>query len=390
MPPIRPRFSSTAVALRALQARNTCTGTAPTISCWRSLTFLSAGIKPEPIGSGNAVASAPTAVVRSSGERDVFWKGTNGRLYEMTYTGFWSNANELQTNGTLESAPSAAVDKRDVVHVFWKSTDGGFVQQMSETGGVWSRAPASEHGTGRVGAGGRGPPRRIARSVLEGNRRIALGKAPRRRREETDGGGHCLTPPQRRVFDGHGHEHVFWRGTDEWLWEITDPDSPRSVSHRIDRSGRDRIGAVRGHPPKPRAGRLLEGDRRLTLGDGLVLGKLAPKACAGFRHARVAARRRAGSVIPHRRHVLTGLIARDPSAGGIRCTSTRPDTGRTGLGIASWGPCAHDSNGRDLAARRDPRRLPHSRCDRGRRHGHRVSRRAAVAQPRGRPQGPVA
>lgn len=191
----------------------------------------------EPIGSGNAVASAPTAVVRSSGERDVFWKGSNGRLYEMTYTGFWSNANELQTNGTLESAPSAAVDKRDVVHVFWKSTDGGFVQQMSETGGVWSQPlPVN---TGPVGSA----PAVVVRPdgsldlFWKGTDGLLWEKHPGEGAKKRPGAGLLDSAPT-GVFDGHGHEHVFWRGTDEWLWEITDPDSPRSVSHRIDRSGR--------------------------------------------------------------------------------------------------------------------------------------------------------
>ena len=189
-----------------------------------------------PIGSGNAVGSAPTAVVHSDGERDVFWKGTNGHLYEMTYTGFWSNWQELQTLGKLDSTPSAVVDKQDVVHVFWKARDG-FLRQMSDTGGVWSRPVPLNSGI--VGSA----PAIVVRPdgsldlFWEGSTdRMLWEKHPGHLPKKVTGAGMLASAPTALV-DANGIEHVFWRGRNAWLWEISDPDRHGSVSHQRSPSG---------------------------------------------------------------------------------------------------------------------------------------------------------
>ena len=105
--------------------------------------------RPIAIGSPHAVAMSPAAVVLPNAERDVFWTGSDGWLYEMTYTGFWSNARRLPSRTKLSSPPSAVVDAHGVVHVYFRGRDR-FVWAMTDSGGVW--APAAPLNSGPVGS----------------------------------------------------------------------------------------------------------------------------------------------------------------------------------------------------------------------------------------------
>jgi hypothetical protein len=179
---------------------------------------------PLAIGSGNAVASAPTAVVLSNGDRDVFWTGTDGWLHEMTYTASsatWSNPARLPGREKLTSPPSAVVDAHGVVHVFFRTTNR-FLWEMAYRGGVWGlpgplnsgpvdSAPAAVALPGGSlelfwWAGGlyEMPPGRLAHKVAGAG---TLGSAPT------------------AILDSHNIVHVFWQGTNGSLWELSNPDS---------------------------------------------------------------------------------------------------------------------------------------------------------------------
>ena len=131
---------------------------------WSLLVALNSG----PLGSGPAVAA------HASGEQDVFWEGTQGSLWEMWYYGQWVGPVELNA-GTLGSAPAVGVDASDNEYVFWRGTDR-LLWEMFYIGGKWSAPTPLDSG--------------------------ALGSAP--------------------VVAVHpnGEQDVFWKGTDGGLWEM--------------------------------------------------------------------------------------------------------------------------------------------------------------------------
>jgi hypothetical protein len=178
----------------------------------------------EPIGSGNAVGSAPAAVALPSGERDVFWNGTDGALHEMSYIdGFWTSRGALTAKGTLKSAPTAVVDKYGVVHVFYVGALQ-YIYSMAYRGGVWARAWRMN--SGPVGS----PPAVVVRQ--DGSLDLFWkGGGLYEMRGLTGHLAHAV--PEARTLgsgptaavDSHDTVHVFWQGTKNGrLWELSDPD----------------------------------------------------------------------------------------------------------------------------------------------------------------------
>jgi hypothetical protein len=76
-----------------------------------------------PFNSGR-LGSGPSVAIEPDGDTDVFWKGTDGRLWEMRHAGIWHGARWLAGAGRLGSPPVAAADCGSVDHVFWTGTDG--------------------------------------------------------------------------------------------------------------------------------------------------------------------------------------------------------------------------------------------------------------------------
>ena len=182
---------------------------------------------PLPIGSGHAVASTPTAVVLTNGDRDVFWTGTDGWLHEMSYTpstGLWSNRKRLPRRTRVTSPPSAVVDTHGVVHVFFRGGDR-FVWEMAYTGGGW-KLPAPMN-SGPVGSA----PAAVA--LPDGSLELFWGGAgglyemhyPSEPVPQKLPGAGPLGSAPTAVLDNHRIVHVFWQGTNGWLWELSNPDS---------------------------------------------------------------------------------------------------------------------------------------------------------------------
>jgi hypothetical protein len=85
-------------------------------SGWTSTVNLGAG----PLGSD------PTAGVDGTGGEYVFWRGTNGALWDKWYVdGSWHGPGAITNAGTqVASPPSVAVHANGQQDVFWKGTDG--------------------------------------------------------------------------------------------------------------------------------------------------------------------------------------------------------------------------------------------------------------------------
>jgi hypothetical protein len=82
-------------------------------------------LKPVNLGSG-PLGSVPTAGVDGHGNEYVFWRGTNGALWDKWFVGGqWHGPGPIHAAGTdLASAPTVAVHADGQQDVFWKGTDG--------------------------------------------------------------------------------------------------------------------------------------------------------------------------------------------------------------------------------------------------------------------------
>jgi hypothetical protein len=179
---------------------------------------------PRPIGSGHAVASAPTAVVLSNGDRDVFWTGTDGWLYEMSYaasTASWSNPERLPGRGKLTSPPSAVVDAHGVVHVFFRATDR-FLWEMAYRGGVWALPGPLNSGPVESAPAPVALPDGSLELFWWGGGLYEM--HPPQLAHKLPGAGTLGSAPT-AILDSRHIVHVFWQGTNRWLWELSNPDS---------------------------------------------------------------------------------------------------------------------------------------------------------------------
>jgi hypothetical protein len=89
------------------------------------LSHVSGWLKPVNLGSG-PLGSVPTAGVDGHGNEYVFWRGTNGALWDKWFVGGqWHGPGPIHAAGTdLASAPTVAVHADGQQDVFWKGTDG--------------------------------------------------------------------------------------------------------------------------------------------------------------------------------------------------------------------------------------------------------------------------
>jgi mRNA-degrading endonuclease HigB of HigAB toxin-antitoxin module len=94
-------------------------------------------------GFGNNIASAPSAAVSADGNEYVFWRGTNGDIYEAYYnsaSGSWGHQDltSAQGWGTTTSAVSVGVNSsNDQQYVFWRGSNGDLDEAYYKSGG-WS------------------------------------------------------------------------------------------------------------------------------------------------------------------------------------------------------------------------------------------------------------
>jgi len=79
----------------------------------------------------------------------VFFKGTDGDLWDISHTGGWGEAVNLG-GGPLGSAPTAGIDAQGNLFVFWEGTDAS-LWNRSYIGGHWLN-PAKIHLVGRLGS----------------------------------------------------------------------------------------------------------------------------------------------------------------------------------------------------------------------------------------------
>jgi hypothetical protein len=121
------------------------------------------------------LGSGPAAVVNSAGDTYVYWEGTDQDLWEAYYNGSgWTAAANLGM-GPLGSPPAVALTSSGTAYVFWKGTDGHLWEAQGPAAGTLTGATDLGMGT--------------------------LGSAP------TAG------------VDASGNVYVYWEGTDGNLWE---------------------------------------------------------------------------------------------------------------------------------------------------------------------------
>ena len=113
-------------------------------------------VGPNKVPNTGQLGSQPSLAVwpSSPGEQDIFWTGTDGNLWAETWNNGWhgptdiKNAKTGQQMGPLGSAPTAATNPaRDEVDVFWKGTDANLWQAY------WAGCCGGWTGPGKVGMG---------------------------------------------------------------------------------------------------------------------------------------------------------------------------------------------------------------------------------------------
>jgi hypothetical protein len=86
------------------------------------------------------LGSQPAVAVTGAGNQYVFWKGTNGHLWEGYYLGgSWHGPSEVTDTagdkvGPMASPPGAGVDSSGNVYVFWKNGGDGGLEETSGKG----------------------------------------------------------------------------------------------------------------------------------------------------------------------------------------------------------------------------------------------------------------
>ncbi len=175
---------------------------------------------PYRVGMG-PLGSAPAVGVDSKGDTYVYWKGTNGNLWEAYWTGSkWTGPID-QGMGTLGSAPAVAVTGNGTAYVFWKGGDG----QLWEAQGAGNGQLAGPYPRG-MGPLGSGPTAEVNSSGdtyvywqgTNGNLWEAYWTGSKWAGPVDQGMGTLGSAPSVAVT-GNGTAYVFWKGTDGHLWE---------------------------------------------------------------------------------------------------------------------------------------------------------------------------
>jgi hypothetical protein len=167
------------------------------------------------------LGSAPAAVVNSSGDTYVYWEGTNQDLYEAYWNGSKWAGPFNRGMGPLGSPPTAALTSSGTAYVFWKGTDGDLWEAKGPATGtltgpdnlglgtLGSAPTAGVAGNGNVYVYWEGTNQDLYETYWNGS---AWTGATNR------GMGPLGSRPSVAVTSS-GTAYVFWKGTDGDLWE---------------------------------------------------------------------------------------------------------------------------------------------------------------------------
>ena len=182
-------------------------------------------------GGRGLLTSSPTVVPTVDGEQLVFWRGTDGHLWEAWYTGVWNGPADFTTLGSLASAPSAAVtpDSSHQQLVFWQGNDNRLTEVWYALGS-W-HGPVEWTVLGAISS----PPsvtvtpdgstqlvfyRSPAGHLLEGWFAVGSWHGPVDWTNAAFGGNGLLTSsPSVAVTPDNSQQLVFWQGAGSTLWE---------------------------------------------------------------------------------------------------------------------------------------------------------------------------
>ena len=203
--------------------------------------------------SGVTVASDPVVAPSGTGWQGVFWRGSDGNIYEslpdedgewVTYSPTWSRKG-LPSGVTAEGDPVVAPSGTGWQGVFWRGSDGNIYESLPENGEwvsyspTWSRKgipsgiqPVGDpvvapSGTGWQGVFWRGSDGNIYESLPENGEWVTY--SPTWSRKGLPPGvvvdGEPVVAPS-----GTGWQGVFWRGSDGNIYESL-PENGEWVSY---------------------------------------------------------------------------------------------------------------------------------------------------------------
>ncbi len=180
------------------------------------------------VGNRGLLASAPSATVSADGSTQlVFWRGTDGHLWEAWFTGAWNGPADFTTLGTLAGAPSVAVTPDGSQQlVFWQAPDGNLAEAWFTTS--W-HGPAEFPAMGRLGSSP------SASVTPDGSTQLVFWRTSDGHLHEGwyaggwhgpidltaqsfNGAGLLTSAPSARALPG-GNQVVFWQGSGNTLWQ---------------------------------------------------------------------------------------------------------------------------------------------------------------------------
>jgi hypothetical protein len=180
------------------------------------------------------LTSAPSAVFAATGQQTVYWRGSGGHLWQAVYTNGWTQPTDLSTSWTatqmLQSAPVAALTPSGQQLVYWQGPNGTLMEAWY-SGGSWYGPADLAAGWGGVG------PLTSAPSVAlagDGTQLVywqgtgghlweawyggGAWNGPVDLSKSWPGSGQVGSSPSVVVL-ANGDQHVFWRGTDNHVWQ---------------------------------------------------------------------------------------------------------------------------------------------------------------------------
>ena len=180
-------------------------------------------------GGVGLLASAPSVVTTTDGQQLVFWRGTDGHLWEAWYSGgSWHGPADFATLGTLASAPSAAITPDGTQQlVFWQGTDNRLTE-------VWYahswNGPVEWTSLGSISS----PP--SVTVTTDGSTQLVFFRSPAGHLLESwyagswngpvdftasafGGNGPLTSSPSATVTPDGSTQLVFWQGAGSTLWE---------------------------------------------------------------------------------------------------------------------------------------------------------------------------
>jgi hypothetical protein len=179
--------------------------------------------KPRSLSMGR-MGSAPLAVSTTDGGIAVFWRGrTASQLWSARYVPGIGWRGPTHVSGGLASAPSPAVSGASTVNVFWQGSDGRLWHTSAGTGQAWRKPNAMA--MGKLGTGPR------ATGQKNGGMDVFWGGTGRGSIWHTSYTGGRWSAESMLAVGRHsvpalvasspGIASAFWKGQDDGLWNAT-------------------------------------------------------------------------------------------------------------------------------------------------------------------------